>query len=278
MKKLDNTGIRGTPHNLLASYLSDREQYTNVLGQNSSTDIIRFGVPQGSILGPLLFLLYINDITRCFTENGCKFVLYADDTNIFVIDISRNAAIAKANIILKSLQNFMKSNLLHINIGKCCFMHFEPTKKQLNEPVNDNIDIAKVKIDEHIIPEVTQTKFLGVIIDKHLTWIPHIENLYKKLKSTTAILGRIRHNIPHENYKALYYSLFESHLTYCITVFGGANKSHMEKLFRAQKHCIRILFGDADKYKDKFKTCVRSRPYGKQKLGHEFYCKEHAKS
>ena len=117
LKKLDNIGVRGTPNNLLASYLSDREQYTNILGQNSSTETIKFGVPQGSILGPLLFLLYINDITRCYTENGCKFVLYADDTNIFVIDISRNAAIAKANIILKSLQNFMKSNLLHIKVS-----------------------------------------------------------------------------------------------------------------------------------------------------------------
>ena len=95
-------------------------------------------------------------------------------TNIFVIDISRNAAISKANIILKSLQNFMKSNLLHINIGKCCFMHFEPMKKGRNEPLNENIDVPKVQIDEHVIPEVNETKFLGVIIDKNLTWIPQI--------------------------------------------------------------------------------------------------------
>ena len=90
-------------------------------------------------------------------------------------------------------------------------------------------------------------------------------------------MSRIRHYIPEENYKALYYSLFESHLTYCITVFGGANKTHIDKLFRVQKHCIRILFGDAVKYKNKFKTCARSSPFGKQQLGNEFYCKEHTK-
>ena len=277
LKKLENSGIRGTPNNLLASYLSNREQYTNVLGQDSSTEAVKFGVPQGSILGPLLFLLYINNITRCYSENGCKIVLYADDTNLFVIDVSRTAAITKANIILKSLQNFMKSNLLHINIGKCCFMHFAPTKKQTNDLIDENTDTQNVYIGEHIIPEVTQTKFLGVIIDNNLTWIPHIEKLHKKLKSTTAVLSRIRHFIPKENYKALYYSLFESHLTYCITVFGGANKPHIDKLFRVQKHCIRILFGDSVKYKNKFKTCARSRPFGEQKLGHEFYCKEHTK-
>ena len=91
------------------------------------------------------------------------------------------------------------------------------------------------------IPEVNNIKFLGVTIDNQLSWIPHIDNLHKKLKSATGILKRICNNIPQTHYKSLYYALFESHLSYCITVFGNVCKTHSEKLFTIQKHCMRIL-------------------------------------
>ena len=135
----------------------------------------------------------------------------------------------------------------------------------------------KIIIDGNVITEVEHTKFLGITIDRDLSWLPHIESLHKKLKSATGILRRIRHNIPKENYKSLYYSLFESHMAYGITVFGGISKNNLDKLFRVQKHCIRILFGDLEKYLDKFKTCARTREFGKQVLGSEFFCKEHTK-
>ena len=84
-------------------------------------------------------------------------------------------------------------------------------------------DIPKIMIDDNTIKEVSETKFLGVIIDNRLSWVPHIENLYKKLKSANGMLKRIRNNIPRENYKSIYHALFESHMRYCITVFGGAS-------------------------------------------------------
>ena len=84
-------------------------------------------------------------------------------------------------------------------------------------------------------------------------------------------------NIPKENYKSLYFSLFESHLKYCLTVYGTASKCHTEKLFRIQKRCVRILFGNREEYLDKFKTCARVREFGQQILGPEFYCKENTK-
>ena len=110
-----------------------------------------------------------------------------------------------------------------------------------------------------------------------MTWVPHIEMLYKKLKSATGILNRLMKCIPEDNYKSLYYALFESHMNYCLTVYGAANKNHTEKLFRVQKHCMRVLFGNREEYLDKFNTCARGREFGRQNLGPEFYCKESSK-
>ena len=292
LEKLVNCGIRGIAYNLLSSYLSNRRQCTNFLGECSEFQSIEYGVPQGSVLGPLLFLLYINDIVNCINADNCKLVLYADDTNVFVVDISKEAAIEKANLLLTKINEYMKSNLLHINLSKCCYIHFEPPQCYRartrgtcarTRPYRRKADCPTIKICGQVIKEVTSTKFLGVIIDNKLSWIPHIDMLYKKLKSATGILNRIMKNIPKDNYKSLYFSLFESHMNYCLTVYGAANKQHIEKLFRIQKHCLRILFGNREEYLDKFKTCARARekgkykPYRPQSLGPEFYSKENTK-
>ena len=288
LKKLEIYGIRGIANELLRSYLSGREQYTCILGEKSKTEPIIYGVPQGSVLGPLLFLIYINDIVNCICDKNVELVLYADDTNIFIIGKDRETIIRKGNVILQTISDFMKSNLLHINLEKCCYVHFRPRTRDLNEKENNNnnddipddiiLDINNtLNILGTAIPEVSHTKFLGVTIDSKLSWIPHIDQLHKKLKSATGMLKRICPNIPEVHYKSLYYALFESHLSYCITTFGHTCKTSSEKLFTIQKHCIRILFGDKEKYLDKFKTCVRSRPVEEQKLGSDFYRREHTK-
>ena len=147
---------------------------------------------------------------------------------------------------------------------------------------NDNEDEASddslfINLCGMPLKEETETKFLGVTIDNELTWQSHIANLHKKLKSAAGMLARIRHDIPPENFKTLYFALFESHLSYCITVYGNTNKQYTGKLFVIQKHCMRILFGDYKAYLDKFKTCARTRPIEDQKLGHDFYMREHTK-
>ena len=107
LEKLSNYGIRGIAHKLLLSYLSNRRQCTNFLGECSELKSIEFGVPQGSVLGPLLFLLYINDIVNCINDENCDLVLYADDTNVFVADISKEAAIEKANKLLMKINEYI---------------------------------------------------------------------------------------------------------------------------------------------------------------------------
>ena len=275
LHKLEQYGIRGNAHALLKSYLTNRQQYTSVLGENSEKAYVQYGVPQGSILGPLLFLVYINDILNC---SGLGiFILFADDTNIFVSAKTKYDAYRKANLILRAVSNYMTANKLHVNTKKCCYMLFKPkcSKNESKNCINDEIESLTLNGVE--IVEVQKTKFLGVIIDNQLSWGPHLEYINKKLKCSIGLLCRIKNNLPTSLHKSIYHTLFESHLSYGITVWGGVSQNKLLPIFKTQKKCMRILFGDTAAYLDKFKTCVRSRAYSSQLLGPEFYIKEHSK-
>ena len=284
LNKLENYGIRGTALALMASNLQGRSQYVSFNGTPSENLSVRYGVPQGSILGPLLFLLYMNDITNCFVDQDTNFVLYADDTNIFISGPSKEVTYLKANLVLEQVSKFMRCNLLHINMSKCCYMHFEPNVEYDDtcarvRPFADENDRSKaIFIDSTKIVKVSSTKFLGVIIDDKITWVPHITYLRKKLRSISGALCRIRKAMPADLYLNIYNALFESHLAYGISVWGVSIKDQSnDKLFIVQKQCIRILFGDFDAYLNKQSTCARVRPFKQQKLGTKYYEKEHTK-
>ena len=273
LSKLDNYGIRGNANKLIASYLSNRYQYVSVLGEESDKLPVLFGVPQGSCLGPLLFIIYINVLFRT-TELG-KFILFADDTNIFVADECKIKLYERANQILKLVQLYMKCNLLHINIKKCCYIHFKPSNRKSG--VEHNEEEHVLTLNNVVIKQVKKVKFLGVIIDDQLKWDAHIRSLNTKLKCEIGKICRIRHIIPEKLYKEIYYTLFESHLRFGISVWGGLSNNRLEPIFITQKKCVRILFGNREAYLEKFRTCARTRSRDKQKLGSDFYEKQHTK-
>ena len=272
LHKLWHYGIRGNAHSLLQDYLSKRTQYTNILNEESSKALVVYGVPQGSVLGPLLFLIYINDLIECSEQ--ASFVLFADDTNIFVAGKTYDEAVEKANDILRCVSNYTRANKLHINIDKTCFMHFQPKRSTTTVTATDN---TVLKLNGNEVEEVSETKFLGVTIDNQLSWEAHLNSLAKKLKCCSGQINRISNLIPQELYKSIYHTLFESHLSYGITVWGGVSLVKMRPIFIAQKRCVRILFGDRQAYLEKFKTSARARPIESQKLSQEFYEKEHTK-
>ena len=269
--KLRHYGVRGNALELIKSYLSNRFQYVSTLGEESEKLPVEFGVPQGSVLGPLLFIVYINDIFK--SADDVRFVLFADDTNIFIADQCKRKVYETANIVLDKVYNYMKCNQLHINFKKCCFMHFTPSK---NDYAPDD-GTALLSIKNKVIKRVKETKFLGVIIDEKLKWNSHLNYLNSKLKCEIGKLNVIRKNVPKSLHKQLYHTLFESHLSYGISVWGGVSYRKLEPIFITQKKCVRIIFGDNEAYANKFKTAVRARPLGFQKLGAEFYEQEHSK-
>ena len=272
INKLNHYGVRGNTLSLIESYLSNRKQCVSALGEISEQLAVIFGVPQGSCLGPLLFLIYINDISNICKSN--ELILFADDTNIFVNGKSKQEVYIEANMILKQLSIYTMLNKLHVNLEKSCFMYF--TKTSSNDD-NENDNIPPIMIGATEIKRVSEIKFLGVVIDEKLSWDAHVKSLTKKLASCTGSINRIAASIPKTLYMNLYYTLFESYITYGITVWGSIPNRKFNKLFNAQKKILRVLFGDREKFLDKFRTCIRARPYPEQNLTTEFYVKEHSK-
>ena len=267
LTKLSNYGIRGKSLQLIDSYLTLRKQTTNFNGEKSEIGTILYGVPQGSVLGPLLFILYINDIIN--SSGVGKFVLFADDTNIFITAESEAEAYSMANTTLSNVRNYMISNQLHINLSKCMYIHFKP---KINNQERQSCARAKthashtkfsLTIGETKLKKVASAKFLGVIIDENLTWDEHIIYIESKLLSCIATIKRIRKFIPKMYHNQLYHSLFLPHLTYGLSSWGGACPSKLNKIFSLQKRCIRILYGKQISFdhSEYYETCARARPY-----------------
>ena len=279
LTKLEYFGIRGTAHKLLKSYLTSRDQLTSFHRVSSDKCKVEYGVPQGSVLGPLLFLLYINDIVNCSSEGN--FVLFADDTNIFVSGATAREAYDSANAVLEKVTEYMDANQLHINVSKCCFIHFKPNLSRgtltcARAQIYDRN--CKLFLGNETIKKVESTKFLGVIIDEKLSWEAHIRFLEARLNSCIIMIKRIKKYVPQTEYLRIYNALFMSHLSYCISCWGGVPSYKLEKIFSIQKRCIRLLFGKNLNYdhKEFYETCARARTIDEHKATRD-YTLEHTK-
>ena len=232
LKKLELYGIRGISNNWFRSYLSNRVQYVSYSGAKSVLRKIFTGVPQGSVLGPLLFLIYINDL--CNAVNYSLTSLFADDTSIIYSDFSLVNIEKNINLDLESLYIWLCANKISLNVAKTKILLFRNCHKKISFHLNFFINNEPLKLSESV-------KYLGVTLDHFLNWNINTKNLCSKLSNANGVISKLRHFLPISTLIQIYYALFFSHLKYSCQIWGQKFDHNVERMFVLQKRCLRLI-------------------------------------
>lgn len=221
LTKLSYYGIRGLPLSLFESYLSNRKQCAYVNNISSAFNDVKHGVPQGSVLGPLLFILFVNDISHFIHPYKC--ILFADDTTLIT-----------SNTDYSNLVN----NLKHVE--KSAEKWFIANKLKLNSDKSQTLILSS----NHNVIRGENVKLLGVVLDDNLSWSGHVDCLRKSLTSVIFLLRQLRLVLGTTTLLSTYFALFQSRISYAVILWG--NSCHALKIFRLQKRAIRVLAGIND--------------------------------
>lgn len=234
MEKCKSCGLRGNIYNLLQSYLSDRQQRVLIDGYESDTRAVTYGVPQGTVLGPRLFTIYVNNLLSLQTVGNV--ISFADDTAILY---SADSWYELKEIILEDFGKFInwfKENKLTLNKEKTVYLPFTSYYNNLPNLGNLNID------GEITIPEAESVRYLGIILDRHFRWNIHIESITRKIRPFLSRLKYLKSFLSIGQLKKVYFALVESQLTYGIISWGGINDCHLSSLETLQKWILRIIY------------------------------------
>ena len=235
LRKLKLYGIDNVTLQWFTSYLTERQQHVSVNNSKSSFKPVSCGVPQGSILGPLLFLLFINDLPlytcNVFTD------LYADDTTLYFVHPSQDVIEQNLQTALNELQIWCKNNGMVLNSAKTKVM-FVTTNQRRQRLVNDNLELF---YNDNALHTITNDKILGVFVDNNLTWSEHVKHISKKIASNIWLLSKIKGFLSKDHRVQYYKSYIQPHIDFCNVVWGSTSDANKLKIFRLQKRACRVI-------------------------------------
>jgi exonuclease III len=246
LKKLEAIGVHGKELNWFTSYLKGRQQYVEIVHLEESqkhifkniyrSDLrsLKYGVPQGSILGPLLFLCYITGMPGIVNDQA-SVCLYADDANIIFSGKSVEDVEITSAIGLSSINDYLNSYNLILNASKSVVIPFT-TKQRRNQ-----LACPSVAINGEILVTENSTRFLGLLVDCNLSWDSHVCHIMKKISPGLYALRQMSGVCSIQTLKSIYHAVIHSHLAYGLCIYGSTSKKNLDKILKQQKRAIRIM-------------------------------------
>ena len=235
LRKLENYGVRDKMHSLVKSYLEGRQQFVSFGGYESTCEKCEVGVPQGSVLGPLLFLIHINDLQN---NTSLRVLNFADDTLLYKTfkESTYPNDRDSFDIELKKVSDWLIANKLKLNVNKTRSMLLHQTKHNFWKNLNLNLKIGKT-----VIKNIKNYKYLGIIIDCNLNWSEHVETVKTKLQKALGILYKTRHFLNEKSLYLIFNSLFMSHVRYGLLCYGRTNKQNLNDINVLMNKALRCI-------------------------------------
>ena len=234
LSKLSAYGVTDLAHGWFTSYLAGREQYCYVEGKSSNKRLVQCGIPQGSCLGPLLFIIYMNDFEKCLKKS--KPNMYADDTSISYASNEINELFNEIKGELDLVSSWMRQNKLSLNAEKSEFMLIGHPK-QLNKAK----DFPDLEVEDQKLCRAQKTKYLGVIMDESMNWEEQLKTIKRKIKNGLGAMFKLKNILSQKQLATVYRALIESHLRYCSVIWGCLSNTKLESLQRLQNRARRLI-------------------------------------